>query len=345
MLSQEGFDAIVVVLINEQQTEIADGLALERVQEPAELREPIDGRQDEVEHGPYASAVPELSVLLAVRDDERYVREAVESILRQTLRDLELIVIDDASTDDTPRVLERVSDPRLRVLRNEDRLGLAASLNRGLDEAQGRFVARLDSDDVALPHRLEQQVEAIEDKAVVGSAIRDLDEQGRRGRLHRMPVGARALRWHALFSSPFFHPTVLVDRDALGDLRYDTSFEESEDYDLWTRLLATGAEGGNLPEALVLKRVHAGQASLHRSDVQRSFQRQVALREIERVAPEIDSEAAWSFAIGRSGDAIAYRDLLAAFEAEHGVDPEVRRAAARRLARAGKVISALSVLR
>jgi hypothetical protein len=160
-----------------------------------------------------------------------------------------------------------------------------------------------------------------------------------------MPMGPRAVRWHALFSSPFFHPTVLVDRETLGDLRYDTSFEESEDYDLWTRLLATGADGGNLPDALVLKRVHEGQASLRRSDVQRSFQRRVALREIERVAPDVDSEAAWSFAIGLSGDATAFRDLLAAFEAEQGVDPEVRRAAARRLARAGKVISALSVLR
>jgi glycosyltransferase involved in cell wall biosynthesis len=289
--------------------------------------------------------VPELSVLLAVHNDERYVLEAVESVLRQTARGLELLVVDDASTDDTPRVLEGVSDARLRVLRNDARLGLAASLNRGLDAAQGRFVARLDSDDVAVPDRFERQLEAIRGKAVVGSAIRDLDEEGRPGRLHPMPLGTRAVRWHALFSSPFFHPTVLVDRDALGDLRYDTSFEESEDYDLWTRLLATGAEGANLDEALVLKRVHAGQASLRRGDLQRSFQRRVALREIERVAPEIDAEAAWSFSIGVSGDATAYRELLTAFEAKHGVDPDVRRAAARRLARAGKVFAALSVIR
>jgi Glycosyl transferase family 2 len=320
-------------------------LALERVQEPAELRMPIDGGEDEVEHGPYASAVPELSVLLAVHDDERYVGEAVKSVLNQTARDLELLVVDDASTDDTPRVLDGISDPRLRVLRNEARLGLAASLNRGLDESHGRYFARLDSDDVARPDRFERQFGAIAGKAVVGSAIRDLEEDGRHGRLHRMPIGALAVRWHALFSSPFFHPTVLVDRDALGELRYDMSFAESEDYDLWTRLLATGAEGGNFDEPLVLKRVHPGQASLRRGDVQRSFQRRVALREIERVAPEVDAESAWQFAVGLSGDATAYRELLAAFEAKHGIDPEVRRAAARRLARAGKLVSALSVLR
>jgi glycosyltransferase involved in cell wall biosynthesis len=291
--------------------------------------------------------VPEISALLAVHDDARYVGEAVESVLHQTARDFELIVVDDASTDETPQVLDGVSDSRLRVLRNDAQLGLAASLNRGLDEARGRFVARLDSDDVAAAERFERQVRAIRETgvAVLGTAIRDLDEGGKAGRLHRMPGGARAVRWHALFSSPFFHPTVLVDREALRDLRYDTSFAESEDYDLWTRLLATGVEGRNLPDALVSKRVHPGQASLRRGDLQRSFQRRVALREIERVAPGIDAEAAWSFAVGPSRHAEAYRALLSAFEAKHGADPEVRSAAARRLARAGKVISALSMLR
>jgi glycosyltransferase involved in cell wall biosynthesis len=287
--------------------------------------------------------MPRISVLLAVHDDARYVGAAVESVLQQSFRDLELIVVDDASTDETPRVLEAFSDRRMRVLRNGEQRGLAGSLNRALDEAQGRYVARLDADDVAAPERLARQLAA--GSTILGTAIRELDDEGREGRLHRMPLGARAVRWHALFSSPFFHPTVLVDREALGDLRYDTSFAESEDYDLWTRLLATGVEGGNLPEPLVLKRVHAGQASLRRGDVQRSFQRRVALREIERVAPGIEADAAWSFAVGRSRDAAAYRALLAAFEAKHGVDPEVRRAAARRLARAGRIVSALKVSR
>ena len=176
--------------------------------------------------------------------------------------------------------------------------------------------------------------------AVLGTAVRDIDEERRVGRVHRMPPSARAVRWHALFSSPFFHPTVLVDREALGDLRYDPSFLESEDYDLWTRLLATGAEGQNLADALVLKRVHPAQASLQRRDVQRSFQRRVALREIDGIAPDIDAEAAWGFGIGVSRDADSYRALLDAFEERYGVDAEVRRAVARRLARAGRVVSA-----
>ena len=104
------------------------------------------------------------------------------------------------------------------------------------------------------------------------------------GARHAPPVGAAAVRWHALCSSPFFHPTVLVDREALDrhGLRYDERLGESEDYELWTRLLAV-AEGDNSDQALTLRRVHPGQATRRRGDLQRSIQRDVALREIAQV--------------------------------------------------------------
>ena len=279
--------------------------------------------------------MPLVSVLLAVHNDARYLPAAVESVLRQSLADLELIVVDDASSDETPGIVGSLTDARVTVLTNDEQLGLAASLNRGLDQASGRYVARLDSDDVALPGRLESQIRRIGAApavAVLGGGILDLDGEGRPGTLHRNPLGPTAVRFLALFGAPFFHPTVLVDRELLDDngLRYDPAFLESEDYDLWTRLLEL-ADGGNLAEALVLKRVHPGQASLNRSDVQESFQRQVALREIAHLAPELgpkEAEAAWLLGsgrgAGRSEAAGPFRDLLAAFERRHGVDREVR---------------------
>jgi glycosyltransferase involved in cell wall biosynthesis len=265
--------------------------------------------------------VPLVSVLLAVHNDARFLGEAVGSVLGQTLRDLELILVDDASDDP----VEGFDDPRVTLVRNERRLGLAASLNRALDRASGKYVARLDADDVALPERLARQVERVRGRtAVVGTAVIDVDEAGRKGRTHVMPSGATPLRWHALFSSPFFHPTVLVDRGVLDahGLRYDPSFEESEDYDLWTRLFEH-AEGDNLREALVLKRVHAGQASQRRRDVQASFQHRVAVREISRY--DVDAEAVWR------GSRTELGRLLRAFERRHGVDWAVRKAALRRL--------------
>ena len=280
--------------------------------------------------------MPLVSVLLATHNDARYLPLAVESVFRQTLSDLELIVVDDASTDDTADLLSGISDSRLVALRNDDQLGLASSLNRALDHAQGQYVARLDADDVALPDRFELQLARMRGLAVLGTAVLDLHEKRRLGTLHRNPLGSLAVRWLTLFSSPFFHPTVLIARKALeaNDLRYDPSFLESEDYELWTRLLAR-APGANLADPLVLKRVHPGQASLRRGDVQKSFQRQVALREIAHFAPELsaeDAERAWAFGTGRSGgDREAYLELLASFERLHGVDPEVRQAAARTL--------------
>jgi glycosyltransferase involved in cell wall biosynthesis len=269
--------------------------------------------------------VPLVSVLLATHDDARFLREAIASVFAQTLGDLELIVIDDASTDETPTVLAAVEDPRLRVLRNDEQGGLAVSLNRGLDVASGKYIARLDADDVALPLRIERQVERLGDRtAAVGTAVVDLDEHGTRGRTHVLPQDAVSLRWHALFSSPFFHPTVLVDREALDahGLRYDPQFLESEDYDLWTRLFVF-ADGANLSEALVLKRIHPGQASQRRRDVQESFQRRVGLREIRRYG--VDAEAVWR------GSRKELVRLLRAFERQHGVDWTVRKAALRRL--------------
>jgi glycosyltransferase involved in cell wall biosynthesis len=282
--------------------------------------------------------VPLVSVLLAAHDDASFLGEAIDSILRQTLSDLELIVVDDASTDETPLVLHRIDDERVRVFRNEEQAGLAASLNRGLEYAEGRYVARLDADDVALPERLQRQVERLRAEprcAVVGSAIVDLDESGHAGATHVLPAGARSLRWHALFSSPFFHPTVVVDREVLDKhgLRYDSEYLESEDYDLWTRLFAF-ADGANLTTPLVRKRVHAGQASLRRSDVQESFQRRVAEREIGRVAPDVDAHSAWRVGARKGGGSRPeFIALLRAFERRYGPDWNVRKAAVKALLR------------
>jgi glycosyltransferase involved in cell wall biosynthesis len=158
-----------------------------------------------------------------------------------------------------------------------------------------------------------------------------------------MPADPIPVRWAALFSSPFFHPSVLVDRQALElhGLRYDAEYLESEDYDLWARLLGH-ADGDNLAQPLVLYRVHAGQASQARGDLQRDFQRRVALREIGRVAPDLDpeqAELAWRVGARLPVEnehveeaAGAYVDLVRTFEARTESDA-ARGMAAHALAR------------
>lgn len=293
---------------------------------------------------------PLVSVVLATHNAAETLGVAIASVLRQTLDDIELIVVDDCSTDRTEELLSSVDDLRLVVLRNDAQLGLAGSLNRGFDRARGRYVARLDADDVALPTRLVRQARTLQAGlgiALVGSGALELGASGVLGRLHVMPAGDASVRWQLLFSCPFFHPAVMVDLDLLTQhgLRYDTSFLESEDYDLWARLLRV-TRGDNLTDALLLKRVHPGQATQRRRDLQRSFQRQVALREIRAVAPELGEEGtdlAWALGSnepvpeGRLVEAAdALEQLLRSFGAGRtGVPRAVRGQVARTLASAG----------
>jgi glycosyltransferase involved in cell wall biosynthesis len=287
-----------------------------------------------------------VSVVLAARDAERTIEEAVASVLGQTERDLELVVVDDGSVDATGELVRAADDPRVRLVRNDAPLGLAGALNVGLDAASGAYVARMDADDIALPRWLETTLGRLRagGSAVVGSGMIDLEGDGRLGIVHRMPAGARAVRWAALFSSPFFHSTVVVDRAVLDehDLRYDSSFAESEDYDLWARLLGV-AEGDNVRDALVLYRKHENQASARRAALQRECQRRVALRQIAALVPELDeasAELAWLAGAGLplpEGSARTAADVLTSlagdFDRRHGGE-EARRAAAWSLARA-----------
>jgi glycosyltransferase involved in cell wall biosynthesis/GT2 family glycosyltransferase len=299
-----------------------------------------------------------VSVVLAVKDGERFLRRAIASVLRQTVEDLELIVVDDGSSDRTPEILASIADPRLIVFRNEESRGLATSLNLALDQSRGRYVARHDADDIALPRRLEGELARLQSApglAIVGSAVLELDADGRAGAVHLMP-GNSVLRWAALFSSPFFHPSVLVDRQVLEEhgLRYDPDFLESEDYDLWTRLLAV-AEGDNLEQPLVLYRVHSGQASRRRRDLQREFQLRIARREITRLAPELASnqvELAWQVGAGEPVDpehlelaADAYVELVLAFErAERTAIPTAAALPLARLAAAARGAAGARIL-
>jgi glycosyltransferase involved in cell wall biosynthesis len=296
------------------------------------------------------AAAPLVTALLAVHDGEAYVRAALASILGQTVADLDVVVVDDASSDRTPEILAGVDDKRVRVLRNDEQLGLAGSLNRGLDDARGMYVARLDADDVAMPRRLERQLARIRSApaaAVVGSAVLELAAD-RIGTLHVMPTGVTDVRWAALFSSPFFHPTVLVERAVLEGhaLRYDTSFEESEDYELWSRLLDV-ADGDNLAHPLVLYRVHPEQASQRRRELQRECQLRVARRMIAEVAPDHSSrelELAWRIGVAEliAADDVeaavdAYLGLVDAFEQRAG--PDFRPRAARDVLRVAQSAS------
>jgi glycosyltransferase involved in cell wall biosynthesis len=198
-----------------------------------------------------------LSVVLPVRDGERYVRDAVESVLAQTYDDFELVVVDDGSRDATPRILAGFADERLRVLR-QDPAGLVAALGRGLAESSGELVARMDADDISLPTRLERQLAALADERVglAGCGVEEVDADGHSLRSWLLPADDAALRRRLLLRNPFAHGSVMVRREALkGAGGYRSDYGANEDYDLWRRIAGDWRLAA-VPEVLYRYREH-----------------------------------------------------------------------------------------
>ncbi len=221
--------------------------------------------------------MPLVSVILPVYNSEKYVGAAIQSILTQSWRDLELIVIDDASTDQTLAVVRSFEDERIRVVRKERNTGYTVSLNQGLSLARGKYIARMDADDVSLPERLERQVRFLEqnaDHGLCGTWVKTVGEQA--GMIKKYPVTHAEISVELLVKSPFCHPSVMLRKQVLeaNRLQYDPSREPAEDYHLWVQLVGC-TRAYNLPEVLLHYRIHPAQVSRERGGRQQQVTSQV----------------------------------------------------------------------
>jgi hypothetical protein len=209
---------------------------------------------------------PTVSVVMAVRNGAVFLEEAVESVLAQTLRDLELIVVDDGSTDRTPEILAEFAraDPRIRLV-GPAAGGLSRALNLACAEARGQYLARLDADDVAIPDRLELQtvfLNAHPEVAVVGGAAILIDERGDvLGTVNYPADPAEVARVLASGRVPVMHPAATMRASAFrATSGYRRIVEGAEDYDLWLRI-STQCRITNLPQPVLRYRLHEGQSS------------------------------------------------------------------------------------
>lgn len=228
---------------------------------------------------------PTITVLMAVHNGAATVREAIDSILAQTWSDFEFLIVDDASTDDTPAILRALADPRVRVVRNDANLGLTRSLNRGLDLAQGRLIARMDADDQALPERLARQVALLGAQPEIGLCGTWVETIGDpAGEVWDFPADDGRIRCRLLFENVLPHPTVMFRRDVFeaAGLRYDPAFTYAQDYDLWVRA-AQHTRLANVPEVLLRYRVHPVQIGTARQAQQFAFAARVQRCQIERL--------------------------------------------------------------
>ena len=238
-----------------------------------------------------------MTVLLPAYNGGELLREAVDSVLAQTYRDFELLVVDDCSSDGSADYLAGHDDPRVRLLRNERNLGQVPTLNRGLAEARGAYVARLDQDDACLPERLERQVAVLDSSprvAAVGAFMDLRDGDGRpAGRLgRRVDDGADFVFLLLANQLPLTHPTVVFRREPALELGgYDVELRYAEDQDLWRRLALAGWEARVVPEPLVRYRVHEGQQSHRHSDEQQANNLAALDRFVAELVGDADARA------------------------------------------------------
>ncbi|MFS4439255.1 glycosyltransferase family 2 protein [Paracoccaceae bacterium GXU_MW_L88] len=232
---------------------------------------------------------PRITVLMPVHNGEAYLEEAMRSMMTQTFEDFEILVVDDASSDNTPNMLQQFQkeDSRIRVLRSEDNLRITRALNYGLDHARGEYIARMDADDISDPERLAVQIafmDANPDVYLCGTSVTTIDEHGEKIRASTRTRDDVQCAWLQPFQCALIHPTFFFRRIAHDgtELRYNPEFPMSQDHDFVNRALKLG-KVVSLPDNLVKYRSHPAATSRAKLHAQRevslkickSFQRDV----------------------------------------------------------------------
>lgn len=207
---------------------------------------------------------PLVTVFMPAYNAAPYIASAIGSILNQSFKDFELLIIDDGSTDDTAEIISTFSDNRIKYLKNENNAGISFTRNRGILEAKGAFIALLDADDVAYPERLETQVtfmQAHPDMAMCGSHADVIDQNGRSaGKKLLMPIAPDDIKVYLLFGNPFVNSTVMFRATSLSVIEgYYEGY--SEDYELAIRI-NEHFRSANIDQTLVQYRVHGENISI-----------------------------------------------------------------------------------
>lgn len=262
------------------------------------------------------STTPLISVLMPVYNGEKFLREAIESILQQTFTDFEFLIINDGSADRSEDIILSYSDKRIHYIKNDSNLGLIATLNKGVDACIGTYIARMDADDISLPFRFQKQIEFMNtnsDVGVVGSDYVSFSETNERKltAIHNK----NAVKATLLFASCLCHPSVMIRRTILVEsgLRFSDDKKHAEDFDLWTRL-SKYTHLANVNDVLFRYRDHPMQVSNKHSDIQLVNSNRVRENYLKALGFEFTSEELSTHNLISSNARIRTKEDLLAIE-------------------------------
>ncbi|MCF6308043.1 MAG: glycosyltransferase [Flavobacteriaceae bacterium] len=205
---------------------------------------------------------PYISIVMATFNGEEYIGEAIESVLSQTYKNFEIIIIDDGSTDETSKIINSFKDDRIKYVKKEHNSGIADSLNIGISLAKGEYIARMDDDDVCMPNRFELQVNVLNKNKniiVCGTNVYSKNKL----KIRKTPEFHKDILQQMVFVNPMVHPSVMIRKNILIENKYDADMVPSEDYDLWSRLIFLG-DFYNIQEPLLYYRDHGNSQTTKR---------------------------------------------------------------------------------
>ena len=206
--------------------------------------------------------MPAITVLMPVYNGATYLNEAINSILNQTFQNFEFIIIDDGSTDDSVKIIKSYDDNRIRLFENKNNLGQSETLNKGLSLTRGKYIARMDQDDISMPERLKKQFEFMENNSDIDVCGSWLQLIGKYDGIVELETDSERIKINLLTNQNLAHPAVMIRKDTLVkyDLNYNPTFTIGNDYDLWVRMF-DDCSFANLPEPLLKFRMHDNQYS------------------------------------------------------------------------------------
>lgn len=208
--------------------------------------------------------MPRVSVVMPAYNAEKYIGEAIDSILDQTFTDFEFIIVNDGSTDRTKEIIQSYDDPRIVYLENDNNSGIVLTLNKGLDAAQGEYIARMDADDVAVENRLEKQLAVMDAEleiGALGTGTRIFGE-GMESTDTHSTLDSDKLKAELLFSTCMCHPSVMLRRSVLEEncIRYNAQFKGAEDFEMWWQIVRV-SRLKTIPDVLHCYRIHPNQVT------------------------------------------------------------------------------------
>jgi glycosyltransferase involved in cell wall biosynthesis len=217
-----------------------------------------------------------VSVILPCYNCSKYIEEAILSIINQTYKNLEIIITDDCSTDNSLQIIENLAkiDNRIIVIKNRENLKLIKTLNNMIDMAHGKYIARMDGDDISLPERIEKQTAFMESHpkyAVCGTNAWHINSKGYIIGKSNLPSGSKEIEQSKFCLCPFYHSSVIIKTNIIKQRKYNAKFVHTEDYELWLSVLREN-KGINLTEKLLKYRKHHESITFsHKAAIEKSL--------------------------------------------------------------------------